>query len=248
MNLDVDSTVMVTTRQCQPLSTEKAVVELQPHSLWAHLLHEQKVVGIVILGNARIAVDVIAETDAGAVGESITDELEGFHIILGQVNMDEASQEASPDDLQTAGIQDATSFREKASAILEETKFNKTRVPSLGTTILIGHTVTSSGLVLVLSNEKLVLVYQDLTYAVGSNSLVQIGKNGIRIFGRRGGVLETSPHHARGCCDDEVFDVDISMPSRHGTDIGRPPHLPRWRVPRHDWRRETHGWDPDWIV
>lgn len=242
---------MVTTRSCQPISTEKAVVELQPGSLWTRVLRADEVVGIIFAGAAHFAVDAIAETAAGAVGESVTDDLEGCQLLLGDLDIEEASREASDDDLRTNGFESAANFLEKAGDILKDAKLKKAGIPSGHGRVLIGHTLTNSSLVLVVSNDKLVLVYRDRTYVVSDDTLIEVRKNRLRVYGKRGrvfGLLRSRhdhPHH------EHIIDVGVPEPWDDWDDSVSdccPPHMPPRYTPRFDWHRATHDWDPDWVV
>ncbi|MHA1770959.1 MAG: hypothetical protein ACTSYL_07300 [Candidatus Thorarchaeota archaeon] len=251
MNLQIDESIMVTSRSCQPILAEKAVVELQPGSLWTRVLRDDEVVGIIFAGEAHFAVDAIAETPAGAVGESITDDLEGCQLVLGDLDIVDASREASEDDLHTNGFDTAASFLEKARSILNDAQLRKARIPSNHGRVLIGHTLTNSSLVLVVSKDKLVFVYRDRTFVVTDDTLIEVRKDRLRVYGRHGRVFGLSmlghdhQHH------ESIIDVGVPQPWDFWDDSASdccPPHMPHRRIPRYDWHRATHDWDPDWVV
>ena len=81
-NLKPDTNAMVVTEEYDIISHEKAYVRMEPGCVWVYLLEDDKRVGIAYVGPSKFAVDAIAETDMGAMGESVTDTLEGIKCSL----------------------------------------------------------------------------------------------------------------------------------------------------------------------
>ena len=87
-NLKTDGPVMFTEGSHELISTDKALLTLTEGVAWVRVVNNGDRVGIAFAGPSRLAVDAIAETDAGAVGRSVVTRLEGMQLFLGETQIE----------------------------------------------------------------------------------------------------------------------------------------------------------------
>ena len=186
-----DSNVMVTTQEIDIISHEKAYVRLSAGCVWSYLLQDGVRVGVAFSGPSRFAVDAIAETDMGAMGESITGDLNGVQLFIGPSSLENISKNAERSDTQNQGYQDGAAFTKAIeTTILDHLNGDnkKTKIDSKKESkIFFGTDSNNKKLLLVLSEEKgLVFTYNKTVFVLGDDNLVSVSKSGVVVSNREG--------------------------------------------------------------
>ncbi|TFH04248.1 MAG: hypothetical protein E4H14_15165, partial [Candidatus Thorarchaeota archaeon] len=209
-NLTPDTNVMVVTQEYDIITHEKAYVKMEAGCVWVYLLEDEKRVGITYTGPSRFAVDAIAETDRGAMGESVTDTLEGISLFIGSSSLENMSKKAEHSDLQVLGFNDTSTFTQAIEASIEDhfhvdndhTKIDNKR----DARIFFGKDSEQTKILLVLSEEKgLVFTHGKLVYVIGDDNMVSVSKSGVVITNSDGKQLIVSKGGIRGL--DSYVDI-----------------------------------------
>jgi len=186
-----DNSVMVTTQEIDIISHEKAYVRMSAGCVWSYLLQDGIRVGVAFAGPSRFAVDAIAETDMGAMGESITGNLSGVQLFIGPSSLENISKNAERSDTQNQGYQDSEAFTKAIeTTILDHLNGDnkKTKIDSKkDSKIFFGTDSNNKKLLLVLSEEKgLVFTYNKTVFVLGDDNLVSVSKSGVVVSNREG--------------------------------------------------------------
>jgi len=185
-NLKPDTKAMVITQEHEIISHEKAFVKMEAGCVWVYLLENDKRVGVAYAGPSRFAVDAIAETDMGAMGESVTDTLDGIQLFIGPSSLENISKSAESSDLQNQGFQDIGAFTEDIEVTIKD-HWNgddkKTSIDSKEESkIFLGRDSEKTKVLLVLSEEKgLVFTHGKIVYVLGDDNMVSVSKSGVVI-------------------------------------------------------------------
>lgn len=196
-NLRPDTTVMVITEEHEIISHEKAFVKMEAGCVWVYLLENEKRVGVAYAGPSRFAVDAIAETDMGAIGESVTDTLDGVQLFIGPSSLDNISKSAESSDLQNQGFHDVGTFTDDIEVTIKD-HWNgddkKTSIDSKEESkIFFGTDSEKTKVLLVLGEEKgLVFTHGKLVYVLGDDNMVSVSKSGVVITNSDGKQLIVS--------------------------------------------------------
>ena len=190
-NLTPDRYVMVTTQEIDIISHEKAYVRMSPGCVWSYLLQDGVRVGVAFAGPSRFAVDAIAETDMGAMGESITGELSGVQLFIGPTSLENISKNAEMSDAQKQKFQDFDSFTKAIETAIHDYLNGDSKKSTIDTKkdskILFGHDSKNKKLLLVLSEEKgLVFTYDNSVFVLGDDNLVSVSKSGVVVSNKDG--------------------------------------------------------------
>jgi hypothetical protein len=186
-----DENVMITTEQHDLISHEKAYVRLEAGCLWTHLLDDGVRVGIAFMGPSRFAVDAIAETKMGAMGESITGSLLGVQLYVGVSSLENISKGADISDLEKHGFHDSQSFVVEIETAIKghfngdhgRSKLDKKEQSQL----FFGRDGHETKLLLVLSERKgLVFTYGKQVFVLGEDNVVSVSKSGVIVSDRHG--------------------------------------------------------------
>jgi hypothetical protein len=189
-----DSIVMVTTQEIEIISHEKAYVRLEAGCVWSYLLEDGARIGVAFSGPSRFAVDAIAETKIGAIGESVTGTLVGVQLFIGPSSLENISKSADNSDLQNQEYSNADAFTKAVEFTIEDivnnndtkTRFNRKKE----TWIFFGKDSSEKKVLLVLSEKKgLVFIYGKLVHVVGDDSLVSVSKSGVVVSNSDGKQL-----------------------------------------------------------
>jgi hypothetical protein len=186
-----DSNVMVTTHEIDIISHEKAYVRMSEGCVWVYLLQDEVRVGVAFAGPSRFAVDAIAETDLGAMGESITGDLSGVQLFIGPSSLENISKIAESSDTQKQGFQDSETFTKEIETTIHEHlngENNKTKIDSKkDSKIFFGTDSNKKKLLLVLSEEKgLVFTYGKSVFVLGDDNFVSVSKSGVVVSNKEG--------------------------------------------------------------
>ncbi len=189
-----DSTVMVTTQEIEIISHEKAYVRLEAGCVWSYLLEDGARIGVAFSGPSRFAVDAIAETKIGAIGESVTGTLVGVQLFIGPSSLENISKSADNSDLQNQEYSNADAFTKAVDSTIEDlvnNKDTKTRFDiKKETWIFFGKDSSEKKILLVLSEKNgLVFIYGKLVHVVGDDNLVSVSKSGVVVSNSDGKQL-----------------------------------------------------------
>lgn len=189
--LTPDTNVMMLTESHDLISHEKAFVKMETGCIWVYLLEDGVRVGAAFVGPSRFAVDAIAETKFGAMGESVVGSLKGVQLYIGNVSMENISKGADGSDLQKQGFQNTQSLiteidlaiKEHLNGDHSETKIDE-REPSQ---IFFGRDSEKKKLILVLSEKKgLVFIHGKQVFVLGDDNMVSLSKSGVVVTGKNG--------------------------------------------------------------
>ncbi|TFG32408.1 hypothetical protein EU528_03615 [Candidatus Thorarchaeota archaeon] len=209
-NLKPDTDVKVVTQEYDIISHEKAFVKMEAGCVWVYLLDDDKRVGIAYAGPSRFAVDAIAETDMGAMGESVADTLEGIKLFIGASSLENISRSAQNSDLQNSGFDDTSDFNEAIETTLNEHfhgEHSQSKIDNKGEAkIFFGTDSKKASVLLVLSDRKgLVFTHGKQVYVVGDDNMVSVSKSGVVITNRDGKQLIVGKSGVRGL--DSYVDI-----------------------------------------
>ena len=186
-----DDNVMVTTEDLDLISHEKALVKMDAGCVWVYLLEEGVRVGAAFVGPSRYAVDAIAETKLGAMGESVSGALEGIQLYIGVVPLEAISKSADDSSLQQRGFHDRKSFlAEIESTIKDQLNGDRSQVKvdqKEKSQILFGRDIEKVKLILILSQKKgLVFTHGKQVFVLGDDNMVSVSKSGVAITDKHG--------------------------------------------------------------
>ena len=209
-NIQPDTTAMVLTQEHEIVSHEKAFVKMEAGCVWVYLLENDKRVGIAYTGPSRFAVDAIAETDMGAMGESVADTLDGIQLFIGPSSLENISKKAESSDLQNQGFQDIGAFTEDIEVTIKDHWSGDDKKTSIDSKeelkVLSGTDSEKTKVLLVLSEEKgLVFTHGKVVYVIGDDNMVSVSKSGVVITNRDGKQLIVSKGGIRGL--DNFVDI-----------------------------------------
>jgi hypothetical protein len=195
-NLKSEGTVRITEGSHELISTDKALLTLTEGVAWVRVVNNGDRVGIAFAGPSRLAVDAIAETDAGAVGKSVVTRLEGMQLYLGETQIERLSREATASDLAPLGYDGSDEFLIEVDSLIKD-KVNgdsKINIENQESNVLIGAGEAKKSIVLVVGDRKndLVFTYGNNVFVVGDNEMVSVDKSGVRIKGKHGKTLSVT--------------------------------------------------------
>ena len=190
-NITPESNVMVTTQEIDILSHEKAYVRMSTGCVWTYLLQDGVRVGVAFAGPSRFAVDAIAETDMGAMGESITGDLSGVQLFIGASSLENISKNAESSDTQAQGYHDAGGFVQAVETAINDHingDNKKTKIDGKkDSKIFFGVDSNEKKLLIVISQEKgLVFTYGKSVFVLGDDNLVSVSKSGVVVSNKDG--------------------------------------------------------------
>lgn len=186
-----DKNVMVTREEHDILSHEKAYVRMDAGCLWVYLLDDGVRVGAAFIGPASFAVDAIAETDVGAMGESVVGTLDGIQFFIGPNALESISRAATSEDLQRHDFANEEALVSSIeSAIVEQfngdtkkTKLDKKEKSS----IFLGKDSDGKSVVLVMGDDRgLVFTHGKNVFVLGKDNMVSVSRSGVAITNKDG--------------------------------------------------------------
>jgi hypothetical protein len=165
--------------------------------VWSYLLEDGVRVGVAYSGPSRFAVDAIAETKMGAMGESVSGALVGVQLFLGTTSLENISKSADISDLQKRDYNTSDAFTKAVESTIDDLmhgKDSKTNFDNKKETwIFFGKDTTEKKILLVLSEKKgLVFIYGKMVHVVGEDNLVSVSKSGVVVSNRDGKQLIVS--------------------------------------------------------
>lgn len=182
--LTPDRNVMVITQEVEIISHEKAYVRLEAGCVWTYLLEDGVRVGVAFSGPSKFAVDAIAETKMGAMGESVTGTLIGVQLYIGVTSLENISKNADISDLKGQEYNNTDDFITTVESTIEDFvngKETQTKIDmKKDTWIFFGKDNTETKILIVLSDRKgLVFIYGRMVHVVGDDNLVSVSKSGV---------------------------------------------------------------------
>lgn len=189
--LTIDTNIMATTENHELISHEKAFVKMEAGCVWVYLLEDDIRVGAAFVGPSQFAVDAIAETRVGAMGESISGSLQGAQFYIGVVALENISKRADESDLRNQGFQNTQSFISEIESAMKDQlngDHSQTKIDqSEPSQIFLGRDSKGTKLVLVLSEKRgLVFTHGKQVFVLGDDNLVSVSKSGVVVTGKNG--------------------------------------------------------------
>jgi hypothetical protein len=179
----IDETTNIIETSYDLISKEKCLVTLGSGCVWSRLLDNGKPIGLVFSGPAEFVVDAIAETDRGAVGESISGSFKGIQVYFGPTEIDDISRVANDIDFQQTGYKNSHEFLEAAWSKLDD--LGATKDERRGTLdeegVIIGTDQEDEKIVLVAKDPEIVLVRGKSVFVVKEDRLVSVEKSGVTV-------------------------------------------------------------------
>ncbi|MFW9964570.1 MAG: hypothetical protein ACFFCX_13450 [Candidatus Sifarchaeia archaeon] len=191
IKLTPDTNVMATTQEIDIISHEKAYVRMESGCVWVYLLEDGVRVGVAFAGPSSFVVDAIAETDMGAMGESITGVLSGIQVFIGSTSLENISRGADSSEIQQQGFKDAEDLAKQIESVVQEHlngDNKKAKIESKkDSRIFFGTDLKNKKLLLVLSEEKgLVFTYDKAVFVLGDDNMVSVSKSGVVVSNQDG--------------------------------------------------------------
>ncbi len=241
-----DSNVMVTTQEINILSHEKAYVRMSAGCVWAYLLQDGVRVGVAFAGPSRFAVDAIAETDMGAMGESITGDLSGVQLFIGATSLENISKNAESANTQEQGFHDAGSFVQAIETTIHDHlngDNKKTRIDDKkDSKIFFGTDSNNKKILLVLSKEKgLVFTYGKSVFVLGDDNLVSVSKSGVVVSNKDGRQIIVGKGGIVGM--DNFLDIGPIITKSVGSAMKGLKGLKSLKSMKHSMRGFPYAWD-----
>jgi len=186
-NLKPDGPVMLTTDTIELISVEKAMVEMERDCAWVYLKNNGERVGFAFSGPSKYAVDAIAETEKGAIGESWSGFLSGVQIFIGTSEIERQSSEASDAELESLGFGESSKFLEQVEAAIHD-KINggSSKVKIDEGQVLVGSDINNKSVILAVNNNKIAFVHGKNVFALSDDKVVSVTKKGIEVTGDHG--------------------------------------------------------------
>ncbi|TFG32817.1 hypothetical protein EU527_09305 [Candidatus Thorarchaeota archaeon] len=190
-NLRPDTDVKVTTQDYELISHEKAYVKMTKGCLWVYLLEDDVRIGIAFVGPSTFAVDAIAETKMGAMGESVRGELSGVQLYIGVSSLENISQPVKESDIQEKGFTNTDSLIQAIESTISEHVNGENKTTRFDTKeksqILFGKDTKETKIILVLSEkEGLVFIYGKQVFVLGDDNMVSVSKSGVVVTSKDG--------------------------------------------------------------
>ncbi len=204
----LENTVLKSDEAFTLYRADKASVEVNKSLLAVPIKVDDKRVGYVFLGQGKLLVDAIVETEEGAFGKPIERALSEPFLMLG--NTEQTSEHFSPashDDLKRVGVDEKT-LQDRAHGLLD--RFASKSV-SHGHADLRNH----NGWIFAFSNgenalnhlvskgSELIYNDEDLSFvSKGDKSILRSSEKVVLSHHGRSFVVNAShlPHHPHGCC------------------------------------------------
>ena len=182
---------MISNQDYELISHEKAYVKMNAGCLWVYLLEDGKRVGIAFVGPSSFAVDAIAETEVGAMGESVSGELSGVQLYIGTSSLDNISQTAGNSDLQSKGFNDSKSLIHEIESTINDHLNGDDKTSNIDeeehSMIFFGRDTKETKILLVLGEKKgLVFIYGKHVFVVNDHNLVSVSKSGVALTNKDG--------------------------------------------------------------
>ena len=241
-----DSNVMVTTQEIDIISHEKAYVRMSAGCVWSYLLQDGVRVGVAFAGPSRFAVDAIAETDMGAMGESITGELSGVQLFIGPTSLENISKKAERSNTQQQGFQNSEDFAKAIETTIHDHlngENKKTKIDSKkDSKIFFGTDSNNKKLLLVLSEEKgLVFTYNKTVFVLGDDNLVSVSKSGVVVSNKDGKQIIVGKSGVVGL--DNLVDIGPIITKSVSSAMRGLKGLKSLKSMKHTFRGFPYAWD-----
>jgi hypothetical protein len=120
-NYQLDNTVLKTTEPITLWRTEKGTVEIGKNTLAIPIKLGDQQKGYIFHGHGKLLLDTIVETQEGAVGKPVENELDGLFLMLG--NAEEIQQRlssAAKEDLTKIGYETEQGLIDKAETLFDQ--------------------------------------------------------------------------------------------------------------------------------
>jgi hypothetical protein len=203
---------MLTTDLIQLISADKALVEMERGCAWVNLESDGERVGFAFTGPSRYAVDAIAETEKGAIGESWSGYLSGVQIFLGTSEIERYSSEASDAELESHGFSESAQFLEKVeAAIHDKVNGNSSKVKIDEGQVLVGSDINKKSVILAVNNGKIAFVHGKNVFALSDDNVVSVTKKGVAVTGDHGRPIVISKDGIEGL--DELRHIGPTIQS-----------------------------------
>ncbi len=185
-DLRPDNEIMISTQDYELISHEKAYVKMEAGCLWVYLLENDKRVGVAFVGSSSFAVDAIAETKVGAMGESVSGELSGVQLYIGVSSLENISRSANSSDLHTKGFSDSEALIRKIESTIMDHLNGDDRKSHIDkkekSKIFFGMDTNETKILLVLGEKNgLVFIYGKQVFVIDDNKLVSVSRSGVAV-------------------------------------------------------------------
>ncbi len=184
MNIVTDDIVRVLEEPIRLVDEERSLVQLQPGCHWVSLMQEGERIGIAFVGPSSFAVDAIAETRMGAIGQSISGQLQGVQLYFGDANIESVSRVASDEEMNQSGL-NGKSFEELVNNGLFTFKKWDMKL-SLNSVVFLGIDESNAKILLLLSDDKIVFTHGNHIFIMKGQKMLTLNDQGVVLTGYRG--------------------------------------------------------------
>ncbi|MGY5875101.1 MAG: hypothetical protein RTU30_05105 [Candidatus Thorarchaeota archaeon] len=207
-DIALDDQVWIVRGTSHLFSGDKVIVEVQTGCVWVRLLQDEVPVGLAFVGPSRFVVDAIAETEMGAIGESVTRTLQGVQVYLGKTELEMISDRTSAGALKELGFDDEASLLDAVNERISDMRSNnrKIDIDDKSGDILLGMDLDKKDVIIVSKGKELIFVHDKQVAVLGGDNLVRVGKEGIAVGGKDGRTMTISRDGIRGL--DAVVDIE----------------------------------------
>jgi hypothetical protein len=120
-NYQLDNNALKTNETMTLWRTEKGTIEIDKNTLAIPIKLDDKLKGYVFHGHGKLLLDTIVETQEGAVGKPVENELNESFLMLGDTEqIQQHFSTATEEDLKKIGYENEKGFRDKAEDLLDQ--------------------------------------------------------------------------------------------------------------------------------
>ncbi|MHA1959618.1 MAG: hypothetical protein ACW99U_05275 [Candidatus Thorarchaeota archaeon] len=197
----IEEDVMITSSALELISHDMAIVEMEPGCVWTGLVDKGKRTGVAFSGPSRFAVDAIAETNLGAMGQSFSGRLGGIQFYVGDTEaIENISSIASDYQIAAFGFNSAADFLKEVERARDEYagKQSKTEFERRDGQVFLGKDDEGKEVILVVKDSELVFVYDKNVFVIGDNGLVTVSRDGVAVTKHDGKTITVTSEGITG--------------------------------------------------
>ena len=117
----LSSTISKVTEEITLWQTERGIIEISQNTLVVPITLDDEVRGYIFHGHGRLLLDAIAETEKGAVGKSVEEELDEPFLMLGdKEKIEEYLTATDEEDFTRMGYEDEQGFITRAEDLCDQ--------------------------------------------------------------------------------------------------------------------------------
>jgi hypothetical protein len=202
---EVEDTILRSTAELTLTRSDKVSLEIKKGTLTLPVKVEDKREGYIFLGEGKLLIDAIVETEKGAVGKPVQRELGELFLMLG--NTEETSkhlEKANEDDLRRRNLTEKILFSQAQDLL---TKFTEKRAPHgsehlrqpEGSIFAFPNGESNLDLLL-LNGPRLIYTTKDMSFICDGDKSVLNTPRQVFLSAQGASLAFGRPHMHHGCC------------------------------------------------